>query len=205
MSKHRKPQGHKPPGDKKQKANGKKVVKEKVIAAELGQAVLRQAVPVPVPVPVAAVEPPAPVKQAVKVKAPEPPPPGAKKNAPEPPTAVTDPVPEPPLHLLENAVDTLERSLKAAGQGTMEVNRKLIDFTRANVSSGFDFAISLATASSPVQIVQLQMSYWDERLKVLANQAEELRALSASWWPRPMSQSASRYAAPAGHDPNRRD
>jgi hypothetical protein len=59
------------------------------------------------------------------------------------------------------------------------VNRKLIDFTRANVSSGFDFAMSLAAASSPVQIMQLQMSYWDERMKVLASQAEELRALSA--------------------------
>lgn len=39
--------------------------------------------------------------------------------------------------------------------------------------------MSLASASSPVQIMQLQMSYWDERLKVLASQAEELRALSA--------------------------
>lgn len=38
--------------------------------------------------------------------------------------------------------------------------------------------MSLASASSPVQIMQLQMSYWDERLKVLASQAEELRALS---------------------------
>jgi hypothetical protein len=62
----------------------------------------------------------------------------------------------------------------------MEVNRKLIDFTRANVSSGFDFAMSLASAASPVQIVQLQMSYWDELLKVLASQVEELRALSAA-------------------------
>lgn len=193
MSKHRKPQGHKPPADKYPRANGKKVVKEKSIAAELGEAVTREAAPAPEPepVPVAAVEPPAPVKPVVKVKAPEPPapvkpvvkvkeppPPAAKKKAPEPPPAATDHEPEPPLHLLENA-DTFERSLKAAGQGTMEVNRKLIDFTRANVSSGFDFAISLATASSPVQVVQLQMSYWDERLKVLANQAEELRALSA--------------------------
>ena len=179
MSKHRKPQGHKPPADKYPRANGKKVVKEKSIAAELGEAVTREAAPAPEPepVPVAAVEPPAPVKPVVKVK--EPPPPAAKKKAPEPPPAATDHEPEPPLHLLENAVDTFERSLKAAGQGTMEVNRKLIDFTRANVSSGFDFAISLATASSPVQVVQLQMSYWDERLKVLANQAEELRALSA--------------------------
>jgi hypothetical protein len=87
--------------------------------------------------------------------------------------------PEPPRHLLETAVDTFERSFRAAGQGTVEVNRKLLDFTRANVSSGFDFAMSLASASSPVQIMQLQMSYWDERLKVLASQAEELRALSA--------------------------
>ena len=39
--------------------------------------------------------------------------------------------------------------------------------------------MSLASASSPVQIMQLQMSYWDERMKVLASQAEELRALSA--------------------------
>jgi len=193
MSKHRKAQGHKPAGDKKHKANGKKVMKERVVAAELGEAVMREAIPAspaPVPVPVAAVEPPAPVKQAVKAKAPEPPPPAAKKKAPEPapaapkkkspePPAMTDCVSEPPLHLLENAVDTFERSLKAAGQGTMEVNRKLIDFTRANVSSGFDFAKSLATAESPVQVMQLQMSYWDERLKVLANQAEELRVLSA--------------------------
>lgn len=95
------------------------------------------------------------------------------------PLAVEDKVPEPPRHLLETAVDTFERTFRAAGQGTVEVNRKLLDFTRANVSFGFDFAMSLASASSPVLIMQLQMSYWDEPLKVLASQAEELRALSA--------------------------
>jgi hypothetical protein len=174
MSKHRKAQGHKAPGDKKQKANGKKEVqdkkevKDKIVAAELGSAVLREEAPKPAPAPVSPPERPAPSKEAVKVKAPEPPPP-----------AVNDKAPEPPRHLLETAVDTFERSFKAAGQGTVEVNRKLLDFTRANVSSGFDFAMSLATASSPVQIMQLQMSYWDERMKVLASQAEELRALSA--------------------------
>lgn len=174
MSKHRKAQGHKLPGDKKQKSNGKKEVqdkkevKDKIVAAELGAAVLREEAPKPAPVPVARPEPPAPAKEAVKERAPEP-----------PPLAVKDDAPEPPRHLLETAVDTFERSFKAAGQGTVEVNRKLLDFTRANVSSGFDFAMSLASASSPVQIMQLQMSYWDERLKVLASQAEELRALSA--------------------------
>jgi Phasin protein len=178
MSKHRKAQGHKSPGDKKQRANGKKEPKDKTVAAEIGAAVMREAPPAPMPVPVAAVEPSAPVKPVIKVKAPEQPS-AAKKKAPEPPPAVTNHVSEPPLHLLENAVDTFERSFKAAGQGTMAVNRKLIDFTRANVSSGLDFAMSLASAASPVQIMQLQMSYWDERMKVLASQAEELRALSA--------------------------
>jgi len=174
MSKHRKAQGHKPPGDKKQKSNGKKEVqdkkevKDKIVAAELGAAVLREEAPKPAPVPVARPEPPAPPKEAVTAKAPAPPPLAAKTKAPEP-----------PRHLLETAVDTFERTFRAAGQGTVEVNRKLLDFTRANVSSGFDFAMSLASASSPVQIMQLQMSYWDERLKVLASQAEELRALSA--------------------------
>jgi hypothetical protein len=196
MSKHRRAQGHKLPGDRKQKQNGKKEVqdkkevKDKIVAAELGSAVMREEAPKPAPAPVSPPERPAPSKEAVKVKAPEPlavndkapepPAPAVKAKAPEPPpVAVKDKKLESPVHLLETAVDTFERSFKAAGQGTIEVNRKLLDFTRANVSSGFDFAMSLASASSPVQIMQLQMSYWDERLKVLASQAEELRALSA--------------------------
>jgi len=191
MSKHRRAQGHRP-GDKKQKQNGKNEVKDKTIAAELGEAVMRAEAPKPVAAPVAPPERPAPAKEAVKAKAPESLPPAAKQKAPEPPPpAVKHKAPEPPpvavkdkklespVHLLETAVDTFERSFKAAGQGTVEVNRKLIDFTRANVSSGFDFAMSLASASSPAHLMQLQMSYWDERMKVLARQAEELRALSA--------------------------
>jgi len=131
MSKHRKAQGHKPPGDKKQKSNGKKEVqdtkevKDKIVAAELGAAVLREEAPKPAPVPVARPEPPAPPTAAVTAKAPAPPPLAAKTKAPEP-----------PRHLLETAVDTFERTFRAAGQGTVEVNRKLLDFTRANVSSG---------------------------------------------------------------------
>ena len=84
MSKHRKAQGHKPPGDKKQKSNGKKEVqdkkevKDKIVAAELGAAVLREEAPKPAPVPVARPEPPAPPKEAVTAKAPAPPPLAAK-------------------------------------------------------------------------------------------------------------------------------
>jgi hypothetical protein len=177
MSKHRKSQGHKPPGDKKQKSNGKREVKDKIVAAEFEEAVMREAAPQPAPV---AAPEPARAKETVKAKASTPPPLAVKAKAPAPPPlAVKAKAPEPPRHLLETAVDTFERSFKAAGQGTVAVNRKLLDFTRANVSSGFDFAMSLASASSPVHNLQLQMSYWDERMKVLASQAEELRALSA--------------------------
>jgi hypothetical protein len=91
--------------------------------------------------------------------------------------AATAPSPEP--RLLDNAVETMERSLKAAGQGTVAVNRKLIDFAQQNLSSSLDLARSLACARTPMQVMHLQVTYWDERMKVLASQAEELRALSA--------------------------
>jgi hypothetical protein len=201
MSKHRKTSGLKPQGDKKQRSNGRREPKDKTVAAELA-AVMREDM-APEPVPAAAQRPapapvpratPAPVpqaaspaiakelvnqapprpvvaKEAVKDKAPASPGP-AKKIA-------ADKAPAPPAQLLDTAVDSLERSLKAAGQGTVAVNCKLIDFARANMSSSFDFAISLASASSPMQIMQLQVSYWDERMKAMVRQAEELRALSA--------------------------
>jgi len=167
MSKHRKAPGHKPPGNKKQKANGKKELKETTVAAEIGAATVREEAPKPVPAPVAPPPPPAASPPAPAV---------AKPVAKE---ATKEEVPEVQSRLLDTTVDTFERSFKAVGQGTIAVNRKLIDFARANVSSGLDFAMSLASASSPMQIMQLQMNYWDERRKVLASQAQELRALSA--------------------------
>jgi hypothetical protein len=73
----------------------------------------------------------------------------------------------------------MERSLKAAGQGTLAVNRKLIDFAQANVNSGLDHVKDLAAARNPVRIMRLQMDYWHDCLATFASQAQELRALSA--------------------------
>ena len=244
MSKQRKSPGHKPPGDRKQKSNGKRSVKEKTVAAEVGAATMREEAPKPTPAPVLrparpvvakpvekemAPEPspvlrparPVVAKQVEKDKAPKPVPasppmrsvkeaeaekapeavspparPEAVKQAetekaPEPPPVLrsTSPVVEkepekkkplgPASSLLTSPLDTFERSFKAAGQNAVAVNQKLLDFARANVTSTLDFAVSLATASSPMQMMQLQMSYWDERVKALVSQAEELRALSA--------------------------
>jgi hypothetical protein len=200
MSKHR--AGHKPPGDKKQKSNGKREVKKKTVAAEMGAALMREEAPKPASTPVSRPVRPVVVKEVVKEKALEPPPVSrpaspvveneVAKEKPLEPLPVLRPARpvvvkevakekalEPPSPLLGNPLDTFERSFKAAGQAAVAVNQKLIDFARANVQSGFDFAMRLATASSPMQMMQLQVSYWDERMKVLASQAEELRVLSA--------------------------
>jgi phasin protein len=178
MSKHRKSSGHKPPGDRKQKSNGKRV-KEKTVAAEIGAALMREEAPKPAVAPVSRPARPVVVKEVAEEKALEP----APVARPAPPVVEKEvekrkPL-EPPAPFLGNPLDTFERSFKAAGQGAIAVNQKLLDFARANMSSGFDFAVSLAFASSPMQMMQLQVSYWDERMKVLASQAEELRALSA--------------------------
>ena len=179
MSKHRKSSGHKPPGDKKQKSNGKREVKKKTVAAEIGAALMREEAPKPASTPVSRPARPVVVKEVAQEKAHEPPP-VSRPARPVVENEVAKEKPqEPPAPLLGNPLDTFERSFKAAAQGAIAVNQKLIDFARANAQSGFDFAMSLATASSPMQMMQLQVSYWEERMKVLASQAEELRALSA--------------------------
>ena len=79
---------------------------------------------------------------------------------------------------LEAAVDTMEKSFDAAGQGAVALNRKIIDIAQRNVNSGFDLANSLAGAKNLAEIVELQAGYWRKQFGALAAQAEEVRALS---------------------------
>jgi hypothetical protein len=80
---------------------------------------------------------------------------------------------------LKGAMDTIEQSWKAAGLGTVAVNRKILDFAQQNVASGLHLARSLAGAKNPAEMARLHVSFWDEQMRALANQAEELRAMSA--------------------------
>ena len=178
MSKHRKSSGHKPPGDKKQKSSGKREVKKKTVAAEIGASLMREGAPKPAST-VSRPARPVVVKEVEEEKALTPPPvlrPARPVGENEAAKAKPQ---EPQAPLLGNPLDTFGRSFTAAAQGAIAVNQKLLDFARANMQSGFDFAMSLATASSPLQMMQLQVSYWNERMRVLASQAEELRVLSA--------------------------
>ncbi|HWM31185.1 MAG TPA: phasin [Methyloceanibacter sp.] len=79
---------------------------------------------------------------------------------------------------LEEAIDALERSFDAAGQGATAFNRKLIDIAQRNLNSCFDLAKSLAGAKNLAEIVELQSSFLRHQFDVFANQAGEIRALT---------------------------
>jgi phasin len=79
---------------------------------------------------------------------------------------------------LESVLENWERTFDAAGQGAVALNRKVIDITRRNISSGFDFAKSLAGAKTLGEAMELHSSYWSKQLNALRAQAEEMRDLS---------------------------
>ena len=78
----------------------------------------------------------------------------------------------------EAVIEGWERTLDAAGQGAVALNRKVIDITQRNINSGFDLATSLAGAKNLAEAMELQASYWREQLGTLGAQAEEVRMLS---------------------------
>ena len=80
---------------------------------------------------------------------------------------------------LEAALESVDRSYDALGQGAAALNRKIIEIAQRNISSGFDLAKSLATAKTLAEIVELRATYWCKQFTVLADQAEEVRALYA--------------------------
>jgi hypothetical protein len=75
-------------------------------------------------------------------------------------------------------VTTFERSFDAAGQGATAFNRKIVDIARRNVDTSFDLAKSLAGSKNLSEMVELQATYWRKQFGLLADQAEEVRALS---------------------------
>ena len=79
---------------------------------------------------------------------------------------------------LESVLESWERTFDAAGQGAVALNRKVIDITRRNISSGFDFAKSLAGAKTLAEAMELHSTYWSKQLNTLRAQAEEMRDLS---------------------------
>jgi phasin len=81
-------------------------------------------------------------------------------------------------HALEAALETLERSFDAVGQGATALNRKVMDIAQCNIDSGFDLAKSIAGAKNLAEVIELQAVYWRKQFDTLGVQAEEVRSLS---------------------------
>ena len=133
--------------------------------------------PAPRPVLEAAKPAPRPVQPAVS-QAPASKKPLEPRSVPAKPLAAVEPEASPEPKAAESAAESWQRSLDAARLGTVEVNRLLLDIGRRNIASGFELARSLATARTPIEAVQLQLAFFDERMRTLLHQAEALRALS---------------------------
>ncbi len=106
-----------------------------------------------------------------------------KPVSPEPPVLVNAVKPDeklPESALVESAVDSIEQSLKAAMPAAVAVNRKLVDIAQTNMNSGLELARDLASAKSPMEMMQLGMTFWQEHMGVFQTQAQELRTLSAA-------------------------
>ena len=78
----------------------------------------------------------------------------------------------------EAVIEGWERTVNAAGQGAVALNRKVIDITLRNINSGFDLAKGLAGAKNFAEFMELQASYWRVQLGAFGAQAEEVHALS---------------------------
>ena len=82
------------------------------------------------------------------------------------------------VHSLEAVLESWERFVVAAGQGTVALNRKAIDIARRNITNGFGLAESLAGAKNLAEAMELQTTYWRKQVGELASQAGEMRTLS---------------------------
>jgi hypothetical protein len=82
------------------------------------------------------------------------------------------------VHSLEAVLESWERFVVAAGQGTVALNRKAIDIARRNINNGFGLAERLAAVKNLAEAMELQTTYWRKQVGELASQAGEMRTLT---------------------------
>jgi hypothetical protein len=82
------------------------------------------------------------------------------------------------VHSLEAVLESWERFVVAAGQGTVALNRKAIDIALRNINTSFGLAERLAGAKNVAEAMELQTTYWRKQVGELAAQAGEMRTLS---------------------------
>ena len=82
------------------------------------------------------------------------------------------------VHSLEAVLESWERFVVAAGQGTVALNRKAIDIALRNINTSFGLAERLAGAKNVAEAMELQTTYWRKQVGELASQAGEMGTLT---------------------------
>ena len=82
------------------------------------------------------------------------------------------------VHSFEAVLESWERFVVAAGQGTLALNRRAIDIARRNINTSFGLAERLAGAKNFAEAMELQTTYWRKQVGELASQAGEMRTLT---------------------------
>ncbi len=76
-------------------------------------------------------------------------------------------------HTLQAVLASWERSFGAAGQGTIGLNRKLIDIADRNINNAFDLTTNLARAKNFADVMASHANYWRKQFGNLSAEAEE--------------------------------
>jgi phasin len=77
----------------------------------------------------------------------------------------------------EKLAKTLEASEIPVSPGLADVNKKIMDFTKANIDSNFDVASKLAKAKDVAEAIEIQAAFAQNQMKAFSQQTEELGAL----------------------------
>lgn len=80
---------------------------------------------------------------------------------------------------MEGTVEMLEESFDKAGQGSAEINRKVIDIMQTNINSGFEFARDIAGARNVAEVFECQAAFARKQFENFASQAQEIGQLSS--------------------------
>jgi phasin len=74
----------------------------------------------------------------------------------------------------QRTVSAIEGQAEAARKGAKDVSGKAMVFAERNITSSFDFAQKLVRAKDVQEMLELQASYIQNQMQVLAEQAKEL-------------------------------
>ena len=78
----------------------------------------------------------------------------------------------------QEAFESWESSLDAAGQGAVALNHKIVDIADRNIRNSFDLATRLLASKNLADALEVQTAYWRKQFDTLGVEAEEVRSLS---------------------------